>query len=347
MDHLRIIERIALPEPLSYHAFVRRDGRRGVAVGERSGTVWMLEIDPGARTCEPHPLPISVPRGEDGKEWMVRGMSGSESLDRLLLCSDAPRVYDLSSGALVAELSPLPGRAVCLSADGRWAICLDEGLGATMDLDASVPAWRETAAFHQWEGESGQLEALDLDHVDSIVAYPCDPADVPEGEDHFWLAAGCYGFVATHRVDALHTTGELRRVPGQTRLFGGLVYDPTELLRPPGPRHVLVWHGYGTGLAAVDPATGEQHHCWIRGPRQQPYGYFSGVVTCGTEPAAWGRSRDGAFLWRVGQPPVLMPAIPESGVPLALYPGALLCLSNGGTELLWCELPSPQTPSLA
>lgn len=345
VDHLRIIERVSLPEPLSYHTFVRRDGRRGVAVGARSGNVWMLEIDPDARTCEPHPLPVAVPRRGDGAGWDVRELSGSHDLGRLLLWTDAPRVYDLPSGQVVAELGMIPGRAVCLSPDGRWALCLGEGSGGMMDLASPHPAWRETSAFHVLQREDEAWEDVYLDHVDNIVALPAENELQPD--DDFWIAAGCYGFVATHLVDVDRSRREVYPIPGDSREFGGFVYDPTELVRQTGPRHVFVSHGYGTGLAAIDPATGELHHCWIRGPRKQPYGFVTRAVPCGTAPVAWVRSGDGDFLWHVGQPPVKIPAVPHLGTPLALYPGALLCLTSGGEELLWCEVPSySQTPSL-
>lgn len=336
MPHLPVAARVPLPEPLSFvHTCFRHDGRRGVAVGERSGRVWLLEVDPARRTCALQALPVTVPRRPDRDEWMVEDLSGSHALDRLLLWTDQPRVYDIPSGQVAAELGRIPGRALCLSPDGRWVVCLDEGGGATMHLDEAAPGWRETLTFHAMENDDGAAEALYLDHVDRVVAHPCDDADAGEGQ--FWIAAGCYGFVATHRVDALHGLGELRRVPGRSRGAGDLVYDPTELLRPFGHRHVFVWHGYGTGLSALDPATGELHHCWIRGRGRQPYGFFSGVVPCGQAPLAWGSSRDGAFLWRVGEPPRMVPDAP--GLALAPYPDALLCLSPDGGELLWCDLP--------
>lgn len=335
MPHLPIASRVPLPEPLTRaHACVRHDGGRAVAIGERSGQLWMLEIDPERRTCEAQPIPITVPWGTDGNEWMVHDLSGSHTLDRLLVWTDQARVHALPSGDVVAELRMLPEGALCLSPGGRWAIRLDAERGAEMDLDASVPSWRETSVFHEGESASGELEWMYLDHVDGIVAHPRDGEPPPDGEETFWLAAGCYGEVITHLMEA---AVDVRRFTGHTRGFGGLVYDPTHLVRPFGQRHLFVLHGYGMGLAAVDPATGERHDCRLRPPRQQPYCFFSGVVPCGQAPLAWGRSVDGSFLWRVGDDPVLMPDAP--GAVLALYPDALLCLAPGGGELLWCELP--------
>ncbi|WP_420125066.1 hypothetical protein [Longimicrobium sp.] len=343
MDHLAVTARIPLPEPLSPgYGFVRHDGRRGVAVGRRTGQLWLLDIDPRARTCEPRPLAIHLPRSSDGRGWNVHVMSGSHALERLLLWSrdHQPRVYAIPSGELVAALPTLPGPTLCLSPDGRWVISVGEGRGGTLDLDAGEAAWSETFTFHHRERDSdGELEGLALHGVQSVVALPCADGDVPEGEEHFWLAAGCYGVVVTHRVDALHGLGELRRIPGQTRIVGDLVYDPTDVLWPAAHRHVLVWHGHGCGLAAIDPATGQLHHCWVRGRGQQPYGFFSGVLACGTAPVAWAPCGDGDFLWRVGQPPVPVPAPPDLAMPIALYPDALLCLSVDGGELLWCSLP--------
>lgn len=335
MQHLPVTARIPLPEPLSLiRSLVRHDGRRGVAVGERTGHLWLLEIDPDARSCVPSPLPIHLPRSEDGGGWNVRLMSASHALDRLLLWTDEARVYAIPSGEVVAELWTHSEAALCLSPSGRWAIRLEEERGAVMDLDDPVPAWRETPAFHVAEGASGELEWIYLDHVDDVVAHPCEGEPLLETEETFWLAAGCYGEVITHLVEG---DRDVRRVPGRTRAFGPMVYDPTQLVRPPGQRHLFVLHGYGMGLAAVDPATGERHDCLLRPPRQQPYAFFSRVVPCGAAPLAWGRSRDGDFLWRVGDEPKLMPDAP--GFVLALYPDALLCLAPGGGELLWCDLP--------
>jgi hypothetical protein len=337
MDQLPVTARIALPEPLGFPTFFRRDGQRGVAVGERTGRLWMLEIDPGTRTGEANPLPVTVPRTADGKGWLVRHLSGSRALDRLLLCSEGARVYAVPSGEVVAELSPLPGRAVCLSPDGEWVLCLSEGKGAFRHLDSTVPAWRqwmETSTFHELDRDDGSVEEVVLDHVDGVVAHACGDDD--ETSD-FWIAAGCYGEAISFRAYAAPLQGELRRIRWETHVYGGFVYDPIEMLHPSGERHVFLLHGYGTGLAALDPATGEVHHCWVRGPRQQPYAFFSGVVPCGTAPIAWARCSDGDFLWRVGQPPTLVPKAPGYGI--ALFPHALLCLSNDGGELLWCNLP--------
>lgn len=312
MSHLPVAGRIALPEPLGYHTFFRADGRRGVAVGERTGRLWLLDVEPEARTCEANPLPITVPRREDGRDWNVRHVSGSHALDRLLLWTDAPRVFDLPSGQVLAELGRIPGRALCLSPDGRWALCLGEGSGGMMDLVPPEPAWRETTAFHVLQREAGGAwEEVYLDHVDGIVALPSEEDVGPDAQ--FWIAAGCYGFVSTHLVNVDRHRQELYPVPGDSRDFGGFVYDPTELL----------------------------HHCWIRGRGKQPYGFINHAVPCGTAPLAWVHSMDGGFLWRVGQPPVKMPAVPEFSLELALHPDALLCLAYGGEELLWCDLPAP------
>lgn len=339
MPDFSIPARTALPEPLSPgHALIRQDGRRGVAVGERTGRLWLLDVDPDARTCQAHPLPITVPRSADGSHWDVRHVSGSHTLERLLLWpgDGPPRVYDLPSGGVVAELGSVPGRAVCLIPDGRWVLCLDEESGWMMDLAAPMPAWRETTAFHVNKRETGEWESVYLDHVDGIVARP-DEQDV-EPDAVFWIAAGCYGVVSTHLVNVDRFRRELYPVPGDSREFGDLVYDPTDVLRQPGQRHVFVVHGYGTGVAALDPVTGEFHHCWIRGRRQQPYAFIRHVVPCGTAPTAWVRCGDGDFLWRVGEPPVTMPEAP--GTVVAVYPNALLCLSADGGEVLWCDLPA-------
>jgi hypothetical protein len=338
MPHLPTRARVPLPEPLSgAHLCVRHDGRRGVAVGEQSGRLWLLEIDPEGRTCSAHGTPITVPRRPDGDEWMVGELSGSRALDRLLLWSDRLRVYALPSGEVVADLEPVPGRAVCLSPGGRWAVSLEASTGWTMELDAPVREWRRTAAFHAMEREGG-VEGEFLDHVDTVVAHPLEGTTMPDdGEERFWIAAGCYGFVLTHQVHA--GWADVVRVPGETRGFSAnVVYDPTELVHPSGQRHVFVLHGFRCGLAAIDPATGEQHDCWPRGgPGKQPYGFFYRAVPCGEAPIAWVSTRDGDFLWRVGDALLPMPEAP--GVPLALYPDALLSLAPGGGELLWCDLP--------
>lgn len=333
MPHLSVTTRTPLPEPLSAVHAVSHDGRRGVAAGERSGQLWLLEIGPESRSCAPFPLPVHLPRSENGQAWNVRLMSGSHALDRLLLWTDQARVYAIPSGDVVAELWHAEG-ALCLSPSGRWAIRLEGERGAVMDLDAAVPAWRETPAFHVTDGASGELEWIYLDHVDDVVAHPCEGEPLLKTEETFWLAAGCYGEVFTHRMEG---DSDVRRVPGHTRGVGGMVYDPTRLVRPFGQRHLFVLHGFGTGLAALDPATGERHDCLMRPPRRRPYAFFHHVVPCGAAPLAWGTSVDGSFLWRVGDPPVRMPDAP--GLVVALYPDALLCLAPDGTELLWCDMP--------
>lgn len=337
--HLPIRVRVPLPEPLDTAHF-RRDGRRGVAVGAHSGRLWLLDVDPGAHTAGLRPLPITLPRRPDGEGWVISDLSGSNELDRLLLWTDRLRVYALPSGEVMADLEPVPGRAVCLSPGGRWAVSLDESAGWTMELDASVREWRRTAAFHAIEREGdGVVEGEFLDHVDTVVAHPLEGTTMPDdGEERFWIAAGCYGFVITHQVDVW--ADGVVRMPGESRGFGAnVVYDPTELVHPSGRRHVFVLHGHRCGLAAIDPATGEQHDCWPRGgPGKQPYGFFYRAVPCGQAPIAWVGTRDGDFLWRVGDALLPMPEAP--GVPLALYPDALLCLAPGGGELLWCDLPA-------
>ncbi|WP_420125065.1 hypothetical protein [Longimicrobium sp.] len=337
MNHLPVTSRIRLPEPLSIiHSLVRHDGRRAVAVGERTGQLWLLDIDPDSRSCVPSALPIHLPRNEDGRDWNVRLMTASHALDRLLLWTDQARVHAISSGDVVAELWPHSEGALCLSPSGRWAIRLEEERGAVMDLDAPFPAWRETSAFHVTEGASGELEWIYLDHVDDVVAHPCEGEPLLAEEETFWLAAGCYGEVFTHQVEG---DLDVRRVPGRTRGFGGLVYDPTQLVRPFGQRHLFVLHGFGMGLAALDPATGERYDCLMRPPQRRTYAFFHRVVPCGAAPLAWGTSVDGSFLWRVGDPPVRMPDAP--GPVVALYPDALLSLAPDGTELLWGDLTVP------
>lgn len=336
MPYLPVLGRVPLPEPLSFACrCFRHDGRRAVAVGEQAGRLWLLEVDPERRAVDFHPLPLTIPLGPDGEPQMEH-LSGSHSLDRLLMVpgESPPGVYALPSGEPVAEPGPIPGRAACLSPGGRWLVSLDQDQGWTLDLDASVPRWRETGDFHQLDAagaEAGTKREF-LDHVDDVVAHPCggEPDGLGEDEERFWLAAGCYGFVLTHLVEAGPAGRNVRRVDGRTRVVGGLVYDPTELARPFGQRHVFVRHGFGAGLAALDPATGERHDCRV-GAERNPYGYFSAVVPCGGGPLAWVRTRDGCFLWDLGEH--RLHPMPEVRPVLALYPGALLALE--GDELVW------------
>jgi hypothetical protein len=164
--------------------------------------------------------------------------------------------------------------------------------------------------LHVVEREAGEWVAVYLEHVDGIVVLPAE--DEVQPDDDFWIAAGCYGFVATHLVDVDRFRREVYPIPGDSREFGDMVYDPTEVLPQLGQRHVFVLHGSGTGVAAIEPATGEFHHCWIRGRRKQPYAFIRHVVPCGTVPTAWVRSGDGDFLWRVGEAPVSAPGPPAS-----------------------------------
>lgn len=339
MADLHVLDRIPLPEPLIFHRCFRHDGRRAVAVEEGSGRLWLLEIDPGLHVVDFHPLPVGVPGGPDG-EMRIEHLSGSHALDRLLVLTagSPPRVYALPSADLVAEPRPIPGRSACLSPSGRWLISLDEDQGWTMDLDDGMPWWRETDVFHRLdvpeEGRGGEdrIEREFLDHVDGVATHTWngEPGALGDDRERFWVAAGCYGFVLTHLVETGPAGRNVRRVEGRTRLFGGLVYDPTELVRPFGQRHVFVRHGFGAGLAALDPASGERHDCRV-GADRNPYGYFSAAVPCGGAPLAWVRTRDGCFLWDLGEH--LLHPMPEVRPVLALYPDALLALEDG--ELVW------------
>jgi hypothetical protein len=121
-------------------------------------------------------------------------------------------------------------------------------------------------------------------------------------------------------------------VPGRTTLASkGIVYDPTQVLSPFGQRHAFVVHGSGLGLAAVDPAGGELHHCELRPGCRQPYAFVHHVVPCGQVPTAYVGCKDGSFLWRVGQAPERIPD--PAGVVVALFPDVLLC--GDGETLAW------------
>lgn len=331
--------RVRVPDPLfSMHVLVRHDRRRALAFGA-DGHLRMLEIDPASRTVEARRLPVSVPAEKADAADGVFLLSASHALDRLLLGvrGEPLRVYDLASGEVVAEGPPAGDwRTAALSPSGRWVIAVGQGTGWTMDLSLSQPRWSETWQLHAAENEAGEVEGIFLDHVDHLATHP---APVPPGEEEaFWVAAACYGEVITHRVSGPKGPGGLERVPGDTRGFSkGIVYDPCEFSMPWGARHAFVWNGFGAGLAAVDPATGEMATFRARA-ENHPYGFIHAVTSSGVDETALVETKDGAFLWRVGHP--LPPPIQAPpGRVLALYPGALLELESEGRHLAWHDLP--------
>lgn len=352
MPDLPILARSPLPEPLTWISpLFSHDGRRAVVLGD-SGGLWLLEIDPAKRAVDARPLPITISQRRDG-DWAMRPLAGSHALDRLLVWTDRMRVHVLPSGDLLHERDgPPEGEgAACLTPGGRGLLCVEEERAWSVDLDASIPDARETWAFHQAEGADGRPEAVFLDHVDTLAVHPFAGADGEgeeagdgddgdewgdddgDGEETFWLAAGCYGFVLTHLARA--SRGHAERVEGRSRTFGGLVYDPTAPLMPGGARHVFVLHGHRCGLAALDPATGERHDCAVR-PAAHPYGFFAdpadspiAVVQCG----------DGALLWEPGVRLEPLSAVP--GTAWKIYGGELLCAAGG--ELLWLRLSDLRT----
>ena len=345
MPSLTIAARIRTPAPLEGSVVCfGHDGRRGAAWDER-GRLWIIDADPSARTAEARPLPIVIAR-PPVEELRHGDLSGSHGLARLLARgADGARVIDAATGEVVADVGALPGRCACLSPDGRRLIALDEEAGWSMDVDAPRFGWRSGASFYveeepyafaDTEGwteeeidrrELPPVRGLYLDHVDDVLAHPW-PLDSDGTGDELVLAAACYGFVATHVACAMGDGG-VARVGGRSRTFGGLVYDPTELARPWGERHVFVVHGYGTGVSALDPVTGESFA--FPTPDRAGYCHVHAVVPCGTAPIAWVRTKAGAFLWRVGAEAAPMPDAP--GRILALYPDALLCADGG--ELVW------------
>ncbi|HEU0014523.1 MAG TPA: hypothetical protein VFQ45_12610 [Longimicrobium sp.] len=327
MSALPLLARITPPEPLGYGVcLVRRDGRRAVAMGQDSGRLWLLEIDPAAHRIDFLPLPIAIPAERRG-DFEPRRLDASAAMDRLLLWDDRPRVYDLPSGGVAAEWDRLPGRASCLSPSGRAVLSLDEGQGWWMDLDAPWRGWQQTWQLHATEREPGAAaEGLYLDHVDELAAIPAAPDE--DGAERFHAAAACYGIVETHLVRV--GGGALERVPGASRALTRLVYDPTELIRPAGQRYLLVRHGYGAGVSAIDPATGEQHHCRVLPDGRHPYGFFSYPAACTDAPLAWVPTKDGTFLWHIGG--ALEPRA-DAHLPLVLTADALLHLD--GDDLAW------------
>ena len=350
MPDLAILARAPLPEPLTYVLpLFRADGLRAVVLGD-SGRLWLLDADPERRTAVFQPLPITIPEGGRG-ERRLTALAGSHTLDRLLVWSDRLRVHALPSGEVLYE-NESPGEgAACLSPSGRFVICLGEEGGWTVYLAATPLLPWKTEELHRGEepfaradGGDGaadppEPEPVFLDDVEHLVAHPSPDAPDrgwswgPEIErERFWLAAGCYGFVLVHQVNG--SDWGVERVPGDTRSFGGLVYDPTEPVRPFGARHLFVLHGHRCGLAALDPETGEVHHCAVR-REGHPYAFFHAVAVCADSPRAVVTCRDGAFLWEPGVRLDPLPGLP--GLAWALYRDVVLCAA--GAELLWVTLP--------
>lgn len=355
MPDLPVLARTPLPEPLTWISpLFSHDGRRAVVPGE-SGRLWLLEIDPARRAIDVQPLPIILAKRRE-EYWALRTLAGSHTLDRLLVWTDRMRVYALPSGELVGERDgPIEGvGAACLTPDGHWLLCMEEERAWVAEVDAPESPRRETWAFHESEppfehpdGEepagfvAPEPEPVYLDHVDTLAVHPRPGAEDDE-DGTFWLAAGCYGFVVTHLAWGSRWRGVDGRVEGKTRTFGGLVYDPTQLMRPFGARHLFVLHGLGAGLAALDPETGERHDCAVRGSTH-PYTFFEPPAISADAPIAVVQCRDGAFLWVPG-----VRLEPLAGVPgkaWKVYGEEILCAAGG--ELVWARLPSaPSTLTL-
>jgi|GEM_PF-55086 len=360
MPSLRVAKTIPFPESTEHLSFhFGAEGRRALAIDRRSGRTTFLLVDPDGRAVTTQALRITIAPEHLGALELERGrVSFSAAHDRVVIWTDRARVHGLPHGEVLAEIDHVPGRCVCMSPDGRWLVSLEEERGWTLDVTAASPSWSGTGVFHQreaegwtpreekrddegnpvWddEAEEPEPEGVYLDHVDTAVAIPWwgEPKIGMVDEGMFWLLAGCYGFAQSHLAIPSFTGWMLGRVVGESREFGGLVYDPIDLLQPAGARHVLVTHGSGAGLVAVDPATGESFPCRVRSPGH-PYGFFRGVAPCATAPMAWVRCADGDFLWRFGHAPEPMPAAP--GHVVALYPDALLCATADG--LAWVEMP--------
>lgn len=354
MPDLPVLARTPLPEPLTWISpLFSHDGRRAVVPGE-SGRLWLLEIDPARRAIDVHPLPIALAkRSED--HWAPRTLAGSHTLDRLLVWTDRMRVYALPSGELVGERDgPIEGEGTaCLTPDGHWLLCVEAERAWLAEVDAPESPRRETWAFHESEPPSElsddpdaamefvepEPEPIYLDHVDTLAVRPRSGAEDDE-EGAFWLAAGCYGFVVTHLAWGSRWRGVDGSVEGKTRTFGPFVYDPTQLVRPFGARHLFVLHGLGAGLAALDPETGERHDCAVRGSAH-PYSFFQDPAISADAPVAVVQCRDGAFLWEPG-----VRLEPLAGVPgkaWKVYGGDVLCAAGG--ELVWVALPEgPDRP---
>ena len=331
---------IPTPEPLGPSSYMRADGRRGIVAGV-SGRLWRVQVDPEARTVDFDAMPVVIPPESEPYQPALRALSGSGDLSRVLLWTDRLRVIDFATGETVLEAEPRPLdlRAVCLTPSGRHLIGLGESRGWTLEVDGGA-GWRETSEFHL-AGEEHQF----LDHVDQVVAVPIAGTEVAEGEDEdgFWrdaraefrIVAACYGEVLVQRM-VEWTPGGLDAVPGERRWLGKhMVYDPTLIHTPPGPRHVFVRHGYGAGVVAIDLEAGREIP--FPTPGRVGYGYVGGLVPCGTAPLAFVSTRDGKRLWHVGEERVTPLDGDFPGV-LAVYPGALLCHTKEGA-LRFVDLP--------
>lgn len=328
------------PEPLTPYSYLRADGRVGVVPGE-SGRLWRMYVDPEARTVGFDPMPVVLPPESEPYQPPLRELSGSADLSRVLLWTDRLRVIDFATGETVREAEPRPLdlRAVCITPSGRHLIGLGESLGWTLEVDGER-GWRETSEFHD-AGDEFQF----LDHVDQVVAVPIAGSEVAAGddEDGFWMdaradfrvVAACYGEALVQRM-VEWTPGGIGAVDGERRWLGKhMVYDPTQIHTPAGPRYVLVHHGSGSGVVALDLETGEEIPFPI--PERMGYAYVGGVVPCGTAPLAYVSTKDGKRLWHVGEGRVTPLDGDFPGV-VAVYPGTLLCNTAEGA-LRFVDLP--------
>ncbi|HEX2204605.1 MAG TPA: hypothetical protein VHG91_14950 [Longimicrobium sp.] len=344
------------PEPLTPYSYMRADGRVGVVPGE-SGRLWRVYVDPEARTVGFDAMPIVLPPPREAHEPPFADLSGSHDLSRVLLWTDRLRVVDFATGETVRDADPRPleMRAVCLSPSGRHVIGLDESQGWTLEVDGER-GWEVTYEFHD-AGEERQF----LDHVDQVVAIPvltaATDAGGGAGEDggtvdedgrkvdefgfeiyeraEFWVVAACYGEALVQRA-VEWTPGGIDAVPGERRWLGKhMVYDPTMIHGPPGPRHVFVYHGYGSGVVALDLEAGTELP--FPTPAGVSYSYVRDVVPCGMAPLASVSTRDGRRLWHVEEGRVTPVDGDFLGV-MAVYPGTLLCTTTEGA-LRFVDLP--------
>jgi hypothetical protein len=121
------------------------------------------------------------------------------------------------------------------------------------------------------------LSAVSLTHpIDITDSFADLDLDDPSQAGIFWetpsschLAIGCYGYC---ELITLSFSDEISRTNRRT-LSEGFVYDPMTMFAG-SDRTILVNHGYGCGMAAIDLVSGTIWHCPLPPDTKRGYGVF-------------------------------------------------------------------------
>lgn len=168
--------------------------------------------------------------------------------------------------------------------------------------------------------------ALYLDNPDSLCIKKID-------KKSFEIFVGCYGFIWSAVIE-YKTFGKMKKLDHSSLIFSDVVYDPVEMVSPPGSNYSLAVHGYGSGLIALDSL----NKCSYNFPARQldpqhNYGSVSGGIAGIGTPTCLVRCGKAEYLWNPGSQPVEI--IENIGYPIAIYKDVLLAQDLDGDKLTW------------